>query len=219
MKIHTIGLALLVAITLVGVMASSAFAIEAFQERFEWGDMSKPTTVHGRVAVVDPYEKAAWINVAVFGGNAESGYYWQKYFPGKNLKVYAGSAAVWDKLKSLGKGSHSQAVMGNTSPSKYSQVEVVVQETKQNHRVVTSIKSIPDVAGTPGSPRSIGSLRKISEAKAIQRNSWSQNRKMLYDVMIPGVGGISGVIPNSDQSAHTSCGTKGKPFGTKLTCK
>ena len=72
------GLALVGAVALVGAMASSAMAIEAFQERFEWGDLSKPTTLQGRVAVVDPYDKAVWINVAVFGGNAESGYYWQK---------------------------------------------------------------------------------------------------------------------------------------------
>ena len=81
--------AVLAAMALVVGMASSALAIEAFQERFEWGDLSKPTKLVGRVAVTDPYDKAAWVNIAVFGGNAESGYYWQKYFPGKNLKVYA----------------------------------------------------------------------------------------------------------------------------------
>ena len=81
--------AFLAAMALVGGMASNAMGIEAFQERFEWGDLSKPTTLHGRVAVVDPYDKAAWVNVAVFGGNAESGYYWQKVFSWKNLKVYA----------------------------------------------------------------------------------------------------------------------------------
>ncbi len=92
------GLALVGAVALVGAMASSAMAIEAFQERFEWGDLSKPTTLQGRVAVVDPYDKAVWVNVAVFGGNAESGYYWQKYFPGKNIKVYPGSDEVWKTL-------------------------------------------------------------------------------------------------------------------------
>ncbi len=45
-------------------MASSAMAIEAFQERFEWGDLSKRTTLQGRVAVVYPDDKAVWINVA-----------------------------------------------------------------------------------------------------------------------------------------------------------
>ena len=191
--------AVLAAMALVGGMASSALAIEAFQERFEWGDLSKPTTLHGRVAVVDPYDKAAWVNIAVFGGNAESGYYWQKYFPGKNLKVYAGNDGVWSQLQALGKDSHSQAVMGNTKPSAYTLVEMVIQETEQNHRVVSSIKKIDDVAGTPAKPRSIHSLRTRSQAKAIAEESWQNNRKMLYDVLLPGGTPIAGVIPNSDQ--------------------
>ena len=191
--------AVLAAMALVGGMASSALAIEAFQERFEWGDLSKPTTLHGRVAVVDPYDKAAWVNIAVFGGNAESGYYWQKYFPGKNLKVYAANDEVWNQLKALGKDSHSQAVMANTKPSSYTLVEMVVQETEQNHRVVSAVKEIPDVAGTPAKPRSIHSLRSISQIDAIRADSWQNNRKMLYDVLIPGGKAIGGLIPNSDQ--------------------
>ena len=39
--------AVLAAMALVGGMASNALGIEAFQERFEWGDLSKPTTLHG----------------------------------------------------------------------------------------------------------------------------------------------------------------------------
>ena len=191
--------AVLAAMALVGGMASNALGIEAFQERFEWGDLSKPTTLHGRVAVVDPYDNAAWINVAVFGGNAESGYYWQKYFPGKNLKFYAADEKVMGQLKALGKDSHSQAVMTGTKPSKYTMVEFVAQETEQNHRVITSIKPIDDVAGTPAKPRSIHSLRKMSQAETIADNSWPQNRKMQFDVMVPGGPPIGGVIPNSDQ--------------------
>ena len=191
--------AVLAAMALVGGMASNALGIEAFQERFEWGDLSKPTTLHGRVAVVDPYDNAAWVNVAVFGGNAESGYYWQKYFPGKNLKVYAADEKVMAQLKDLGKGSSSQAVMTGTKPSKYTMVEFVVQETEQNHRVVTSVKPIADVAGTPGKPRSIHSLRTTTQVKAIAGGSWPQNRKMLYDVLVPDGSAIGGVIPNSDQ--------------------
>ncbi len=191
--------AVLAAMALVGGMASNALGIEAFQERFEWGDLSKPTTLHGRVAVVDPYDNAAWVNVAVFGGNAESGYYWQKYFPGKNLKVYAANDKVMGQLKALGKGSSSQAVMTGTKPSKYTMVEFVVQETEQNHRVVTSVKAIDDVAGTPGKPRSIHSLRTTTQVKAIAGGSWPQNRKMLYDVLVPDGSAIGGVIPNSDQ--------------------
>ena len=191
--------AVLAAMALVGGMASSALAIEAFQERFEWGDLSKPTTLHGRVAVIDPYDKAAWVNIAVFGGNAESGYYWQKYFPGKNLKVYAANDEVWGQLESMGKSSHSQAVMGNTKPSAYTLVEMVVQETEQNHRVVSSVKKIDEVAGTPAKPRSIHSLRKLTQAEAIKDESWQNNRKMLYDVLVPGGKPIAGFIPNSDQ--------------------
>ena len=171
MKVRTTGLAVLTAIALVSGMASSAFAIEAFQERFEWGDLSKPTTLHARVAVTDPYDKAAWIIVAGCGGNSESGYYWQTYFPGKNLKVYAGNDAVWSKLQSLGKSSHSQAVMTGTQASKYTLVELTIQETEQNYRVVSAIKVIPEVAGTPANPRSIHSLRSVNEADTIENSA------------------------------------------------
>ncbi len=216
MKISQSGLAVLTALILVGCMASSALAIEAFQERFEWGDLGKPTTLQARVAVVDPYDKAAWINVAVFGGNAESGYYWQKYFPGKNLKVYPANDAVWKDLQALGKSSHSQAVMSGTEASQYTLVELVVQETEQNYRVVSSVKKVSEVAGTPDKPRSIHSLRSISVVDSMDNNHWAQNRKMQYDVLIPGVGPISGVIPYSNQKPHTSKGTKSGAFGGLL---
>ena len=194
--------ALVGAMALVGSLASSAMAIEAFQERFEWGDLSKPTTLRGRVAVVDPYDKAVWINVAVFGGNAESGYYWQKYFPGKNIKMYPANDEVWKTLVQAGKDSHSQAVMTDTKPSNYGLVEVVVEEKEQNHRVISSAKTVEDVAGSPDRPRSIHSLRSLPVMDAIRADSWQNNRKMLYDVLVPGpekTEAIAGVIPNSDQ--------------------
>ena len=193
------GWALVGAMALVGTMASSAMAIEAFQERFEWGDLSKPTTLLARVAVVDPYDKSVWVNVAVFGGNAESGYYWQKYFPGKNLKAFAANDKVLATLTAAGKSSHSQAVMTGTKPSKYGLLEIVVQEKTQNHRVILSAKAVPDVAGTPAKPRSIHSLRTTTPDQAIAQESWPKNRRMEYDVMIPGGPAIAGVIPYSDQ--------------------
>jgi hypothetical protein len=180
------GWALVGAIALVGSMASSALAIEAFQERFEWGDLSKPTTLRGRVAVVDPYDKAVWVNIAVFGGNAESGYYWQKYFPGKNVKMYPADDKIMATLVAAGKDSHSQAVMGETKPSNYGMVEIVVQEKEQNKRVILSAKPVEDVAGTPDKPRSIHALRTTPVDKQIAMESWPQNRKMQYDVLIPG---------------------------------
>ena len=193
------GWAFVGALALVGTMASSALAIEAFQERFEWGDLSKPTTLHARVAVADPYDKAVWVNVAVFGGNAESGYYWQKYFPGKNVKMYPADDKIMATLAAAGKSSHSQAVMTGTKPSNYGMVEIVVQEKVQNKRVILSAKVIDDVAGTPAKPRSIHALRTTPVAQAIADSSWPKNRRMQFDVMIPGGPTISGVIPYSDQ--------------------
>ena len=62
MKLHTKGVAVMAAVALVVGVASAAFAIESFQERFEWGDMSKPTTLQGRVIILDPYDEAVWLN-------------------------------------------------------------------------------------------------------------------------------------------------------------
>jgi len=87
MKFHTKGWTVMAAAALVVSMASTASAIESFQERFEWGDLSKPTTLQGRVIVLDHYDEAVWINVAVFGGNAESGFFWQKNSPGEDPQV------------------------------------------------------------------------------------------------------------------------------------
>ena len=64
--------------------------------------MSKPTTLQGRVIVLDPYDEAVWVNIAVFGGNAESGLFWQKIHPGKNVKFYADKGA-WEELKKMGR--------------------------------------------------------------------------------------------------------------------
>jgi len=102
-------------------------------------------------------------------------------------------------LRAAGKTSQSQAVMTGTKPSNYGMVEIVVQEKAQNKRVILSAKPVDDVAGTPSHPRSIHSLRSTSPVKMIAKGSWPQNRKMQYDVLIPGGPAISGVIPNSDQ--------------------
>jgi len=89
--------------------------------------------------------------------------------------------------------------MGETKPSNYGLVEIVVQEKEQNKRVILSAKNVDDVAGTPAKPRSIHALRTTPVVKATANESWPQNRKMLYDVLIPGGPAISGVIPYSDQ--------------------
>ena len=115
MKFHAKGLALMAAVGLVISTASSALAIESFQERFEWGDMSKPTTIQGWVIVLDPYDEAVWINVSVFGGAAESGLFWQKIHPGKNLKFYADKGA-WEELKKMGRPHAGPAAAKEVPP-------------------------------------------------------------------------------------------------------
>jgi hypothetical protein len=113
--------------------------------------------------------------------------------------VYAANDEVFKTLVAAGKDSSSQAVMTDTKPSNYNMVEIVVEEKEQNHRVVTSAKTVEDVAGTPDKPRSIHSLRSMPVLKQIQDDSWPNNRKMLYDVLIPDGPAIAGIIPNSDQ--------------------
>jgi hypothetical protein len=204
------GWAILAAVALVAGMASSASAIESFQERFEWGDMSKPTTIQGRVIVLDPYDEAVWINVAVFGGNAESGLYWQKVHPGKTLKFYAEKSA-WQELQKMGR-SHAGPTAAKEVPpgSTTDLIEFVATETEQNHRVISAVKKIPEVSGTMGKPLSNSALRlkecsgksefDSSCAKAIGALNSSpvspdgSNVGMQYDVMIPGGKTIGGLV-------------------------
>jgi len=211
MKLQKQGGAVMAAVALVVGMASSALAIEAFQERFEWGDMSKPTTIQGRVIVLDHYDEAVWINVAVFGGNAESGLWWQKVHPGKTLKFYADKGA-WEELKKMGRPHAGPAAAKEVPPGSTTDlIEFVATETEQNHRVISSVKKLPEVAGAPGKTLSISALR-LKEcqgksqadagcAAAVQQLNTSPkspdgaNVLMQYDVMIPGGQTYSGLIP------------------------
>ena len=117
----------------------------------------------------------------------------------RTLKPMPLMTRSWLRWRPLGRPAHSQAVMTGTKPSNYGMVEIVIQEKEQNKRVILSAKAIDDVAGTPAKPRSIHSLRTTTPDGAIAAESWPQNRKMQYDVMVPGGPAISGVIPYSDQ--------------------
>lgn len=209
MKFQTKGWAVLAAVALVGSMASTALAIEAFQERFEWGDMSKPTTIQGRVVVLDPYDEAVWLNVAVFGGNAESGLWWQKLHPGKNIKFYADKGA-WEELKKLARPHAGPAAAKEVPPSSEGVlVEVVATEPEQNHRVISSVKKLPEVAGAPGKTKSITSLRHCggkpdqdsgcenTQSKMAAAPKGGEKIGLHYDVLIPGGTPVGGLIPNS----------------------
>ena len=203
--------AVLAAVALVVGMASTASAIESFQERFEWGDMSKPTTLQGRVIVLDPYDEAVWIHIAVFGGNAESGLYWQKIHPGKNVKFYADKSA-WQELKKMGRTHAGPAAAKEVPPGSTTDlIEFVVTETEQNHRVISSVKKIPEVSGSMGKPLSMSALRlkdcagksEFDKACAGAKQALNtspvspdgSNVGMQYDIMLPGGKTVGGLIP------------------------
>ena len=209
MKFHMKGWALAAAVALVVSIASTAMAIESFQERFEWGDMSKPTTLQGRVIVLDPYDEAVWINIAVFGGNAESGLFWQKIHPGKTLKFYADKGA-WDELKKLGRPHAGPAAAKEVPPGSTTDlIEFTAAETEQNHRVITSVKKIPEVAGAPGKTLSISALRlkdcagknEAEAGCAAAKQGLNTSPKgsdavaMQYDVLTPDKKPLGGLIP------------------------
>jgi hypothetical protein len=221
MRLNGKGLAVVAALALVVGAVSTAFAIEAFQERFEWGDMSKPTTIQGRVIVLDPYDEAVWLNVAVFGGNAESNLWWQRVHPGKNLKFYAANKEVWEQIKSMARSHAGPAAAKEVPPSSAATlVEIVAQEVEQNHRVIQSVKKLHDVAGEPGKTKSISSLRlKACDGKneydaecyAAKKglNVAGKGRDatlMQYDVMVPGgktlVSGVTPWSANEDTAGH-----------------
>jgi hypothetical protein len=221
MRLHGKGWAFAAAIALVVGVTSTALAIEAFQERFEWGDMSKPTTLTGRVIILDPYDEAVWLNIAVYGGNAESGYFWQKIHPGKNLKFYAANKEIWEQLKSMARLHAGPAAAKEVPPaSATTLIEFVAQEVEQNRRVISAVKKLPEIAGDPAKPRGIRTLKEAAcqgkdefdkacyEAKK-QLNVAGKGRDatlMQYDVMLPGGKTfISGVTPwsaNEDTIGH-----------------
>ncbi|MDH5625107.1 MAG: hypothetical protein OEY21_03295 [Nitrospira sp.] len=213
MTLQKQGGAAVAALALVVGMAATALAIESFQERFEWGDMSKPTTIQGRVIVLDPYDEAVWIAVSVYGGQAESGLFWQKVHPGKTLKFYADKSA-WNELKKMGRPHAGPAAAKEVPPGSTTDlIEFVATETEQNHRVISAIKKLPEVAGTIGKPLSISALQ-FKECAGKSENDAAcaaakrelntspvspdgSNVGMQYDVMIPGGKTIGGLIPTT----------------------
>jgi hypothetical protein len=209
MKFHKQGWAVMAAVALVVCVASTALAIEAFQERFEWGDMSKPTTLQGRVIVLDPYDEAVWINIAVFGGNAESGLFWQKIHPGKTLKFYA-DKGVWDELKKMGRPHAGPAAAKEVPPGSTTDlIEFTAVETEQNHRLITAVKKLPETAGSMGKTVSISALRlkecagknESDAGCAAAKQGLNTSPKgagtvaMQYDVLTPDKKPLGGLIP------------------------
>ena len=209
MRLHKKVLMLLATIAFLVGTTSAALAIEAFQERWEWGDMSKPTKIIARVIVVDPYDKAVWLSAAIFGGNAESGLWWQKMQPGRTIKFYAKDNNVWNKLKGLGRTGVGPAAARSVPPgSKTTVVQVVATEPQQNRRVIHSVKVLPEVAGSPAVETSIAALlagckgkdssAKCRKATTKVASAPKATPRQRYDVMLPGGRPIAGFIPNAN---------------------
>jgi len=153
-KVTAVGAALL----LVGALAGTALAIEAFSERFE-EDFSQPRTILARVIVVDPYEDAVWVNWVWKGvrNSGEINQFWAMMLPGKNMRVFA-SGKDLEALKSKARPKPGPAAAEQVPPTTRGDVvEMTVQEVEQNRRVATNIKDVDDklwagvVAGGSGS--------------------------------------------------------------------
>jgi hypothetical protein len=140
-KVMAVGTALL----LVGALAGTALAIEAFSERFE-EDFSQPRTILARVIVVDPYEDAVWVNWVWKGvrNSGEIDQYWGMMLPGKNMRVFA-SGKDLELLKSKARPKPGPAAAEQVAPTtKGEVVEMSVHEVEQNKRVASNVKDVDD---------------------------------------------------------------------------
>ncbi len=133
------------ALLLLGGVASSALAIEAFSERFE-EDFSSPKTVLARVIIVDPYEDAVWVNWTWKGvmNSGEIDQFWGKMLPGKNMRVFA-SGADLAALKAKARSAPGPAAAEKVAPGTNADVvEMTVSEVEQNKRVASNVKDVDD---------------------------------------------------------------------------
>jgi len=147
MKAYSKVLAVGAALLLVGALAGSALAIEAFTERFE-EDFGTPKTILARVIIVDPYEDAVWISWTWKGvpNSGEIDQFWWMMLPGKNMRVFA-SGADLATLKAKARSAPGPAAAEKVAPTtKGDVVEMVVHEPEQNRRIATNVKDVDDKA-------------------------------------------------------------------------
>jgi hypothetical protein len=145
MKAYSKMMAVGTALLLVGALAGTALAIEAFSERFE-EDFSQPRTILARVIVVDPYEDAVWVNWVWKGvrNSGEIDQYWGMMLPGKNMRVFA-SGKDLELLKSKARPKPGPAAAEQVAPTtKGEVVEMSVHEVEQNKRVASNVKDVDD---------------------------------------------------------------------------
>jgi len=88
-------------------------------------------------------------------------------------------------------------------------IEFTAAETEQNHRVITSVKKLPEIAGAPGKTLSISSLRlkdcagknEAEAGCAAAKQGLNTSPKgqdavaMQYDVLTPDKKPLGGLIP------------------------
>jgi hypothetical protein len=145
MKAYSKVLAVSAAFLLLGALAGTALAIEAFSERFE-EDFSTPKTILARVIIVDPYEDAVWVNWTWKGvqNSGEIDQFWWKMLPGKNMRVFA-SGADLALLKAKARPTPGPAAADKVAPTTAADVvEMVVHEVEQNKRIASNVKDIDD---------------------------------------------------------------------------
>ncbi|HLG44064.1 MAG TPA: hypothetical protein VI337_03525 [Nitrospirales bacterium] len=147
MKAYSKVLAVGAALFLVGALAGTALAIEAFSERFE-EDFSTPKTILARVIIVDPYEDAVWVNWTWKGvmNSGEIDQFWGKMLPGKNMRVFA-SGGDLAALKAKARPTPGPAAAAKVAPTTAADVvEMVVHEVEQNKRIASNVKDVDDKA-------------------------------------------------------------------------
>ena len=145
MKAYSKVLAVGAALLLVGAVAGTALAIEAFSERFE-EDFSQPRTILARVIIVDPYEDAVWVNWVWKGvrNSGEINQFWAMMLPGKNMRVFA-SGSDLAALKAKARPAPGPAAATSVAPGTSGDVvEMTVHEVEQNRRVASNVKDVDD---------------------------------------------------------------------------
>jgi len=219
MKAYSKVLAVGAALMLVGVMAGSALAIEAFSERFE-EDFSQPKTILARVVMVDPYEDAVWVNWVWKGvrNGGEVDSFWNKMLPGKNMRVFA-SGADLAALKAMARSAPGPAAATSVAPTtKLDVVEMTVHEAEQNRRVATGVKDVDDklwIGFLPGGSLEQKLAMKVMSAQpgfAVQENKCGVVKGK------PGVPAeaLSAELPSG--SGGKSYSKKSIPFGDYVSC-
>ena len=217
MKAYSKVLAIGAALMLVGVMAGSALAIEAFTERFE-EDFSQPKTILARVIIVDPYEDAVWVNWVWKGvrNGGEIDSFWNKMHPGKSMRVFA-SGSDLATLKSKARSAPGPAAATSVAPgSNADVVEMTVHEAEQNRRVASGVKDVDDKLWAGFMPA--GSIERKIAMKVMSPQPGFVEQENKCGV-VKGKPGVPADVLGADlPGGSTLYAKKSIPFGDYVSC-